>query len=237
MTATNHCSDVWQLDDTSAALCCPGFSAQVDLLDPRAGLSGITRNDLPIDGAVLGVAPGNDTAIAECDIHDAYVRGNDLVVTYSETEQRPFSLQVYWRATAAEQGVTELDMILSLQTELLESFPGVAVETVLPAGKHAELTVDASEQSRALAGILFRAAEANYSYAEITHPEDRGELTHERGEDSMLHLRRQLGGHFLEKGVIRRLRVRGVFLPRENDQQTAAKYLAGLITAEPPLTV
>ena len=43
---------------------------------------------------------------------DKFIRGNDLVVTYTETKKRPFSLQVYWRATTSEQSVLLLDVIL-----------------------------------------------------------------------------------------------------------------------------
>ncbi len=230
-------SDAWQLDDTNATLRCTEFSAQIDLLNPHTGLTKITCGDAAIDGSVLGIAPGSDAAIAQRDISDAYVRGSDLVVTYAETKERPFSLQVYWRATSPTDDVIVLDTILSLQTDLLESFPGVAVETHFPEGKYAEITMDVAQAQRAVVGTLFRATDVRWSYAEMTHPEDSGESEITHGENDQLHLRRQLGGHFLEKGVIRRLRVRGVFLPQEQDQEVAAKQLAGLITAEPPLTV
>jgi len=39
------------------------------------------------------------------------------------------------------------------------------------------------------------------------------------------------------KGVIRRLRLRGAFLPRENDLQRAAQFFTELATETPPLTV
>jgi len=84
---------------------------------------------------------------------------------------------------------------------------------------------------------MLRLSQSNWSYAEVTHPEDRGESQIKRCEDDSLLLHRQLGGGFLEKGVIRCLRVRGVFLPRENDLELATKCLASLVTKEPPLTV
>jgi hypothetical protein len=50
-------------------------------------------------------------------------------------------------------------------------------------------------------------------------------------------MRRNLGGSFLEKGAIRRLRFRGAFLPRENDLQRAAQLFTDLAADSPPLTV
>lgn len=242
-------TDVWRWDSTKASLQISCLSAGVDLLKPRAGLGEVVYNDDPIIGNVLGVNPGTSAALSERDLSDVFVRGSDLIVTYAETNERPFSLQIYWRATVSEQGAVLLDAILSLQTDLLESFPGIAVETKLPAAAILLLPDDAAAMVRVLAdgeqhdlqaegmdSLLLRPIHESWSYAEATHPEDRGESQIDRSQDDMISIQRQLGGRFLEKGVIRRLRVRGVFLPRENDLELAAHYLASLTTEQPPLT-
>ncbi len=241
-------SSLWNLDDTTAILKVSQLSARVDLLNPRAGLHQLEVGGASLEGSVLGVRPGTDLVLPE-ELQEVFVRGNDLVVTYAETDARPFSVQVYWRATVGDAGVVMLDTILSLQTDLLESFPGIASETNLPA---ASTWVVSDETASELAAVeekpvslgsedsdclLLRAAEGGWSYAEMTYPEDRGEVEITRTADGVYALRRQLGGAFLEKGVIRCLRVRGLFLPQEEDVQRAADCFASLANEQPPLTV
>ena len=224
-------SEVWRLGATSAVLCTPQLTACVDLLNPHVGLNELEFGESTIDGYVLGISPGAYPVPSESDLVDKFARGNDLVVTYAETNERPFSLQIYWRVTANEHGALALDAILSLQTDLLESFPGVAVETKLPVGPHQQLDIESADAH------LIRSGRGDWSYAEATHPDDSGETEFVRSDEGRMALTRQLGGRFLEKGVIRRLRVRGVFLPQENDEAVATECLRNLATEEPPLTV
>ncbi len=232
-TATD--SSVWRLDSNQATLCTPQLTAHIDLLNPCAGLGKLVFCDMPIEGYALGVNIGSSATLSKQDVSDVFVRGSDLVVTYAETSERPFSLQVYWRVTVGEQGTLLLDAILSLQTDLLESFPDFVVETQLPAST--EIAVPNEHSADQPLGILLRPTESDWSYAEATHPEDRGECQVEPGKGKSMLVRRQLGGQFLEKGVIRSLRVRGVFVPRKRDLDLATQCLASLATEEPPLTV
>ncbi len=240
-------SDIWRLDSTKAILCTPQLTANIDLLNPRAGISQLVFEDEPIEGFALGVNFGTKAALSSKDLCDVFVRGSDLIATYAETAERPFSLQVYWRATVGERGALLLDTILSLQTDLLESFPGLAVETKLPAAEAwllpeegataTEVVIPCDLSADRVGGFLLRPSNGDWSYAEMTHPEDRGECQIGRCKDDSLFVQRQLGGQFMEKGVIRSLRVRGVFLPRENDFELATQCLTSLATEEPPLTV
>lgn len=249
-------SDVWRLDSTQATLSFQQLTAGIDLLNPRSGLSKLVYKDTAFAGSLLGVVAGTKGPLSTSDLSDAFVRGNDLVATYAETNERPFSLQVYWRATIGPRGALLLDSILSLQTDLLESFPSLAVETNLAAATvwqvpatekvaakkgSTEINLSTGQQNslstHASDALVFRPFDGNWSYAEMTYPEDRGEGQLQRIEDDSYVLRRQLGGSFLEKGVIRRLRVRGAFLTRENDFDQAQQCLAKLATEQPPLTV
>ena len=226
MTQSND-SACWTLQAHNATFDSPEFSACVDLLDPGQGLSKLGYNGSSIQGSVLGVAP-NKHAIGSLDeIADAYVRSADLVVCYAQTESRPYALQVYWRVNIEKQRTAQVDVIISVQTRLLESFPNIVASTSLPAAVHQNF----SEAN------LLRNGESDWSYAESVHPEDTGEQKIESHRPGQTTLINQLGGQFLEKGVIRRLRIRGLFLPSENDAQLARKLLATHATEEPPLTV
>lgn len=138
-----------------------------------------------------------------------------------------------------------LDGILSLQTDLLESFPQLTTESNLETGQvqivtaeghttlHDEQHTTPNDSSDC---VLCRPQAGNWSYAEMTHPDDLGSwqvLAARQGETI---IRRQLGGNFLEKGVIRRLRVRGAFLPRENDVELAVACQKEFAAEQPPLT-
>lgn len=251
---TSSDNSPWQLRSHSAVLRLRQFSATVDLLRPSRGLEKLSYANQSLDGFVLAVSPAGEEAIASDEVSDAFVRGNDLVVTYAETEQRPFTLQVYWRVRADDSGVVVLDAILSLQTRLLESFPQVQVATEIPAVAARLLPTDSdADQTQAnlldLAdgglhelptdksnGVLLRSDNEKWSFAEATHPQDRG-ASQVDASHPVVRLTHQLGGRFMEKGVIRRLRVRSVFMPSGQDTEVALRYLTSLKTEQPPLTV
>ena len=252
MTTQQEKTDsVWCLDSTRAFLSTPQLSAAVDLLKPSSGVSNIEHADKSLSGFALGVTPGTTIPIVAKEISDVFVRGNDLAVTYAETSERPFSLQIYWRVTTGEQGLIVLDTILSLQTELLESFPDFSITTQLPAAEVWSLPDDdrkthelplALGEAKPLDGdgsdaIMLKEVSSTWSYVEMTHPEDSGECLLRQEQDGNYTVVRKLGGRFLEKGVIRRLRVRGAFLPRTNDLQLAQECRANLMLERPPLTV
>ncbi len=220
-------SGCWSLQAFDATFDSPGFCASLDLLRPSGGLTDLKYRGATIAGIALGISPSDHKIGGSDEIADAYVRGTDLVVTYTQTEERPFALQVYWRVSNNRDDVVQLDAIVSLQTCLLESFPNIWTSTNLPGNVADGLQV----------GSLLR-SDAAWSYAESVQPEDRGTLRSmdSSGQDHV-RIAHQLGGQFLEKGVIRRLRVRGLFLPRDNDIELAEKYLASMKSEELPLTV
>jgi hypothetical protein len=235
----------WQIDSNRAQLWTPQLTGVVDLQNPSRGLSQLLYQGQPVAGSLLGVLPSDATLFTDGEMCDQFVRGDDLVVTYRETRAQPFSLQIYWRATTDHRGALVLDLILSLQTDLLESFPALTVQTELSADtveclpSLETLTVTAEQPLELPAergeGLLLRQNGAAWSYAETTHPEDRE--ASRLVQANRLTLQRPLGGRFLEKGVIRCLRVRGVLLPRAQDVELATHHLEALAHAQPPLTV
>ena len=217
-------ADVWRFGTSNAQLLISSLSGEVTLDNPAAGIGRLAWNDVPLVGHVLGVSAGESSSP-----QDAFARGADLVAVYAQTEPQRFSWQVYWRASAPEAGVVLLDVILSLQTPLLESFPRVATHSQLAASEASTVAAEGD-------CIVLRPTEGDWSYAEMTHPKDCGSWQLSSAANNQISLQRTLGGQFLEKGVIRRLRLRGAFLPRENDLELAAHYFALLATETPPLT-
>jgi hypothetical protein len=115
------------------------------------------------------------------------------------------------------------------------------------AGKFETFAPDAGEAARFEAQrpgngcVLFRSVVDATSYVEMIHPADEaggmlsvGGMSGEPDHTTCtLHT---LFASPLEKGVILRARLRGVFLPRERDTELAAEAYRQFLAAPPPLT-
>jgi hypothetical protein len=235
----------WQLAGSDAQLQIGSLHANVDLLQPACGLHQLSWRDASLAGKLFGVTGAKESAtptILATDGIDKFVRGCDLVANYPQCESQPFTLHIYWRLAKAESQLVILDAIVSLQTSLLECFPKAILTTELPASEAWIVPGDGASPEKlaqqfnsfAPAGVLIRGAKNGWSYLEITHPDDSGEwrVTH----SVTAKIERELGGEFQEKGVIRRLRVRGAILSAENDLETAAQIIQDFSTSPPPLT-
>jgi hypothetical protein len=72
----------------------------------------------------------------------------------------------------------------------------------------------------------------------MVHPADfqHDELLRNSVQQQAAYLRHRLFPEPLEKGVILRARVRGVFVPRDGDTQIAAECFDAFAATEPPLS-
>lgn len=241
--ATSSILSAWQLTQSFGRLNCGSLSARVDVEQPSLGLHELRLSGKPIVGQLLGVtvaeqgAPPTELAIAGI---DQFVRGGDLVANYPQCETQPFTLHNYWRIAEASDKLIVIDAIVSLQTTLLECYPKTILTTELPASEALMISADAEQlvssnlEGDEAVGVLLRGIHPKWSYVEITHPTDLGTWRIEK--KGTTRMQRELGGEFQEKGVIRRLRVRGAFLTREDDVQSARKILAEFAESEPLLT-
>lgn len=212
---------MWRLDGSTARFESRSFSAAVDVAAPHLGLSSLRYEGELVAGSLLGVAV--DDLRSDDAPSDSYVRGNDLVVAYRETDERPFSVQVYWSVAAADDGSLTIDATTSIQTRQWEAYPRVEVISTSPGSEFVEL----DETS-----ILLRPANAAWSYAELALPGDFAGAH----DVNACHSRWLFDGQFMERGVIRRLRVRGVLLERTHDLQATERAQASLAAEQPPLT-
>jgi hypothetical protein len=244
MTA-NLILNAWQLTQSLGQLNCGALAARVNVERPSLGLHELSLNGKPIAGQLLGVtvaeegAPPKELAIAGI---DCFVRGGDLVANYPQCETQPFTLHNYWRIAEVSDKLVVIDAIVSLQTTLLECYPKTILTTALPAEhslvlsteETAEQSVSSIFESDELVGILLRGIHPEWSYVEITHPTDLGTWRIEK--NGTTRMQRELGGEFQEKGVIRRLRVRGAFVAANNDRELARQIMSDFVVAPPPLT-
>ena len=221
----------WQVAENRAALSLSQLAGELCLTQPWQGL-----HDLQVEGNAFASArlfclqsnPGTDDE----SIIDQYTRGEDLVVSYSQTESRPVSLHVYWRASiwAMSLGnVPGVDLIVSRQTDLLDSDPSLQVVSELSSAR-------CVNTGGAAAKMLVRPENQSSSLLLAAHPADCEDIEINSPGDETTRIAFELFRPGLEKGVIRRARLRLAFLPREGDEQLASECYASLATAPPPLT-
>lgn len=232
----------WKTNDTSADLMLPTLNGAVDFARLNLGIGQLVVDGNKGEGRILGVSAGANSKLQE-----TIVRGGDLVVACSTEMPTPFQWQAYWRTSAPRPEVAQIDLLVSLQTPTLESYPTLATCSVLEAsgilglsqGKQHPQPLDAGQQETVLTELshclVLRNSAASWSYVEMTLPEDQA-VTTLSANDGVCTLERKLGGGFLEKGVIRRMCLRGLLLPRENDLETAASLFQQFCAEEPPLT-
>lgn len=210
----------WSLTDTVAKLQQPGLAGELDLLFPWQGFQWETS--LADRAALLKVftrASGGATpeTLVEC-----YQRGSDVVATYAQTPERNVRPQLYWRFVDP----SALELILSAQTSLLDSQPATSVESALPPGELLPLSATGLvtqspydqwlTSAAAPRAVLFRPTGCDVSYLEMVHPTDFAGVQL-AVIDGWPTVRWHLFPERLEKGVIRRGRLRGAVLSRRDD--------------------
>jgi hypothetical protein len=205
-------------------------------------------HDLRIDGKSLegellsahwaagANSPGDETCGWPAQVADAYVRGGDLVTAYGRMPNWPYAPQLYWRAgslSMAGAPCSVLSLLVSLQTDSLDSHPGILVASRLAAVEVVELGQTAETKSQAL---LWRLTDPNWSYLEVVPHSDSGELSIAGDAAGRFTTKWRLFGDFLEKGVIRRAQIHTAFLPREGDADRAAACIQIIARRPLPLT-
>lgn len=230
---------VWQLEGSTATL--GGTDWSVDTARPGNGLRG--RSLGGESAAVLAIGPSRPEA-EPLQLAEVYTRGVDLIADYAPTENFPFHTELYWRAErTATNAATRLTLIVSVRTDLLDTWPLLSVCSRLEGSAH-PLSADDSgvmssvDETRATAVLV---TGNNLSWFEAVHPSDRTEALLDcepDGGGSTSHWR--LFSQFLEKGVIRRARVTAALLSAaeaEGSLAQAAELHRLFAEAEPPLTV
>lgn len=242
---------MWQLSGTVADWSIPRLSARVDLNSPGNGVHEIRVDSRALTGVnLLGVSsPGQDRAPP---LADAYVRQADLIATYAEAPPNQVRRQLYWRGfTSAPHQLGGCELIVSVQTSLLDSDPNLSVTSTLPAAEvlllehqdHSRFvrfdrSADAAAQEIGSGAILFRLQGAECSYLQMIFPGDASHtvLSSPSEAPQAWHLSNPLFPESLEKGVIRRGRIRGLFLSRANDEAAALAAYEEFVVSPLPLT-
>jgi hypothetical protein len=185
-------------------------------------------------------------------VADAYVRGSDLVASYSPASEWPYAPQVYWSANTLEsiEGVVgSISQLVSVQTHLLDTHPKIDLLSQLPSSEYLLISlgdheaefepIEGDRTLRSVGGttcVLWRMLSAPFSYIEIVESTDFNELSCGPTGDGRLLANWRLFAEFLEKGVIRKARVHAAFIERENDCEVALECCRAIERSPLPLT-
>jgi hypothetical protein len=244
---------VWRLTDHIAQLTLPPLAGSLDASLPSEGLGELQLQEQPVPAAHIlgiglkGMADGRPPV-------DSYIRQPDFVAEYATSELTAVDLQVTWRAFVDATALCGIEAIISVRTDLLDSDPQAAASSCLPADQVLSLTaetdphfqllqihqnervcLDANESSGA---FLFRLHSSPYSYLEMVHPNDfvTIEFARQTNSQGILSTQFSMFDERLEKGVIRRGRLRGIFLPREEDTAQALQCYHQFLDSAVPLS-
>jgi hypothetical protein len=260
MDDTQSALPTWLLNEHVAQLSYGTLAGRVDAARPGAGLQ-LDK----IAGGLLSVfrtfeSPSTDNENARGDttlwplpIADVYIRGNDLVATYLAVEAWPYSPQVYWRAAAldAVDGVrASLSLIVSMQTQLLDTCPQITVSSqalskgtlglVITEGGDAEIGPINGGNWEAPRGttycIIRRLSKSPLSLIEFASSSDYLAVRSRPDSHGNTLSEWRLFAEFLEKGVIRRARVNSALVPQENDIELAVECSRAMENLPLPLT-
>ncbi len=241
----------WKLCGTIAQLRTEFLEATVDVERPDLGLGSLmSRNNGHTvqfgRASILGVCADQLDPLAVKST-DHYVRGDDLIVSCQPATTSDISLQIYWRVVNDETiPATGIETIVSAQTDLLDSHPTSVVSSQLPPGDvlimidgsdqtFQPLAIECGESATGNGVVLIRFENNEISYLEMVHPSDDRGVTIKRTSEQLVTSYPVLTER-LEKGVIRRSRLRAMFIPRENDSSVAMKLYAQFAASPPPLT-
>ena len=182
---------------------------------------------------------------------DLYVRGADLIADFVPGGPHQIAPHVYWRAAFESRlAAVRIELVLSVRTDLLDSAPNWSVTSHLPnaALSHAHrfaahafeacddgaLRFEQNDGDEHL--FVFRRPDLGLSYAEMTHPSDFVSAHASVQGHQSCSVRSTLFPEHLEKGVIRRARICGWFMPLENDLETAVRLARQFVDEPLPLT-
>ncbi|RMF38333.1 MAG: hypothetical protein D6753_15960 [Planctomycetota bacterium] len=212
----------WKLIDNAAEIALGDVRLSMDPRQPSAGVR-----------IVHGATTWGPLLQVTCDpphsqtVDELYQRDDDLVVRFRQTEADQFAFQLDWRTVPGS--IPGFELWFSIQTTLLDSHPRLLA--TLPAPQHwraihagelapAQLRDAEMDALPADATLGWLAASAPVPMAVLVHPVDLQQVVAAAQQDDPNALKLQVFGQFLEKGVIRRARLRVHFVsPSVTDEE------------------
>lgn len=200
----------WRNEAGTCRFSCGPLAGELDPSNPSTGLRELSLSSVQLTGCLLAAKPQAGVLAASA---ESYVRGADHVSTHPATSDFPFRTQLYWSGKSLSGGAVAATLAVSLQTDLLDTEPQLDLVTTLAGASPAVVKNGYATFALPTGGVL----------VVTPYPSDAAECSLRREGDS---LALRLAPPFLEKGVIRRVRVAAVVLPGAEALEAALADLA-----------
>ena len=257
----------WNLKDGVAELNGPSFGLKIDASTPALGGKVVfskTADKSNPDAALFQVRSSVDEANGDskkavAETVETYCRGRDLISRYVADSEDPIAREIYWRLVEESDELSDqvfsVETIYSLQTDLLDSAPQPSVPSVFSnasnrwflahdAGTDDEISWSecswedacfASGEGGGRVACLIGFSEGD-TLLQTVYPSDlRGVEINVTGQQTEIHW--GLRSDFLEKGVIRRLRLLTVMGGDDSTEKDLLDAASQFYRSELPLTV
>ncbi|MEE3370873.1 MAG: hypothetical protein VX346_16155 [Planctomycetota bacterium] len=222
---------MWQLDGTIATWQCEHLTAQLDLLAPRAGVQFRRWQCQAIDPEPV-LQLNLPTPIHASSL-DAYIRVGDLIVQYPECPDTGYQLHLRWSAFS-EPPLAGVELLVTMHTTRLlitssldigSQFDRSLCQGYTAAGLPVAAFTQQTNAGTPCGLVLCRPIESSWTYAEMTnaHGATLRAVTPPGNPPHDCHRLRVFNGT-LERGVTRRMCIRGLFLPRADDAVQATAH-------------
>lgn len=227
---------MWQIDGTEASLIHGKWRAHYGTTHPELGLSINHVESLERRSVLSLIEP---TAGSPRQANDAYVRQNDLICEFAQTRYDQFSFQIYFRILPeSTDDLLGLEVWLSVQTALLDSCPSMELVSIVPNVRWHSQSLSSSGGDAIWLTNHLENRVVPMSALAMVHPLDASQTIRIEGEtiaEDSLSLR--IFSHFMEKGVIRRARLRFYLsIHHAFDAERIRQLFEGFYQSELPLT-
>ena len=220
----------WQLQPDNAFLEIQSWRAELDPRAPNSGLK-IHFGSIPI-GQFLKISPKPSHSFA---IQEAYIRQNDLIVRYEQANDDLYTVQLNWRRLESDiPGALYLEVWISVQTSLLDTHPVIEVRSRTPDAKWRGLTLNDLQIEKRDSTVLGQVTKSGVTSVIMLDPSDAHQAR--RIDDPNDEFSLKLLGDFMEKGVIRRARLRLLVVAQELSRSKMIEEFREFTDSPLPLT-
>ncbi len=231
----------WKLNKTQAVANVGNWEATVTPVKPSQGLRVLVPSSAAWQVLCVAAEPAHSLPPEEI-----YVRETDLISRFDQSPKDQFAFQLNWRLLKepAPRGFG-VELWVSIQTDLLDSTPVISLTSRSPGElawkrlTHAELVDGASDGQAPSTGpfgpAAFVANSDEHTGVWMIEPSDQRQVhCPSSPEDAEQQI--QLFGQFMEKGVIRRARLRFCLVPGALQHDDLQQLYAAFCNSPLPLT-
>lgn len=229
----------WVFEKGIAKVEAAGWQGLVDPTKP-AQTTKISSQGAGAEGwQIFSVEPQPPHALT---VDESYIRQTDLIAQYAQNPEDDFAFHLYWRKLPLVPGEQfGLELWLGVQTGLLDSMPKLNVGCISKGSSgwetftHQQLSEEADPSGAASGPAALVSKSEGSTGVWLVEPSDQRH-TVLLPTDSKAAARVQVFGHFMEKGVIRRGRMRFLILDADAGLAAVKEAYARFSASELPLT-